>query len=180
MECLEEFVEHMHTRDDVGIGTSVDLWRLRIQRMRPTVDVNMRSGHCLVSSVTFVLFEWESLATSMESHGEVWWKRGSFHGVPWTAQFWMRGWSSDRTAGNGCSGMHVPSVSRQLAADAVVCTVSQCHDSWYWKALDSRSSEVSVLISGRLRRMVIEVFGKHSGEYHEFQFCLLSRLVLHR
>ena len=76
--------------------------------------------------------------------------------------------------------MHVPSVSRQLAADAVVCTVSQCHDSWYWKALDSRSSEVSVLISGRLRRMVIEVFGKHSGEYHEFQFCLLSPLVLHR
>ena len=35
--------------------------------------------------------EWRSLAASMESHGEVWWKRGSFHGVPWTAQFWMRG-----------------------------------------------------------------------------------------
>ena len=76
MECLEEFVEHMHTRDDVGIGTSVDLWRLRIQRMRPTVDVNLRSGHCLVLSVTFVLY--------------------AFHGVPWrgVVETWQLPWSA--------------------------------------------------------------------------------------
>ena len=36
----------------------------------------------------------------------VWWKRGSFHGVPWTAQFWMRGWWSVSTSGYGCGGMH--------------------------------------------------------------------------
>ena len=41
----EEFVVHLHTRDDVGIGTSLDLWRICIQRMRPTVDVNLSSGH---------------------------------------------------------------------------------------------------------------------------------------
>ena len=91
---------------------------------------------------------------------------------------WYAPSHSDSTAGNGCSGMHRLTVSRQLATDAVVCTVSQCldswqrmqwcivsqcHDSWYWNALDSRSSEVSVLISGRLRRMVSEVFGKHFG-----------------
>ena len=70
------------------------------------------------------------VATSMESHGEVWWKRGSFHGVPWSAQFWTR-------------------------------VLMDGHGSWYWNALDSRSSEVSVLISGRLRRMVSEVFWKH-------------------
>ena len=75
------------------------------------------------------------------------------------AEFWW----SDTTAGNGCSGIHRLTVSRQLATDAVVRIVSQCHDSWYWNALDSRSSEVSVLISGRLRRMVSEVFGKHFG-----------------
>ena len=45
------------------------------------------------------------------------WKRGSFHGVPWTAQFWMRGWWSDTTAGNGCSGMHRLTVSRQLVLE---------------------------------------------------------------
>ena len=91
------------------------------------------------------------------------WKRGSFHGVPWIAQFWMRGWWSDTTPGYGCSGMHRLTVSRQLATDVVVCTVSKCHDSWYWNALDSRSSEASVLVSGRLRRMVSEVFVKHFG-----------------
>ena len=36
---------YLHTRDDVGIGTSVDLWRICIQRMKPTVDVNLSSGH---------------------------------------------------------------------------------------------------------------------------------------
>ena len=46
MECYEEFVVYLHTRDDVGIGTSVDLWSICIQRMRPTVDVNLSSGHC--------------------------------------------------------------------------------------------------------------------------------------
>ena len=45
MECYEEFVVYLHTRDDVGIVTSVDLWRICIQRMRPTVDVNLSSGH---------------------------------------------------------------------------------------------------------------------------------------
>ena len=29
-----------------GIGTSVDLWRICIQRMRPTVDESLSSGHC--------------------------------------------------------------------------------------------------------------------------------------
>ena len=67
---------------------------------------------------------------NLQSHGEVWWRRGSFHGVPWSAQFWIR-------------------------------VLMDGHDSWYWNALDSRSSEVSVLISGRLRRMVNEVFWKH-------------------
>ena len=39
--------ENLRTRDDVGrIETSVDLWRICIQRMRPTVDVNPSSGHC--------------------------------------------------------------------------------------------------------------------------------------
>ena len=61
--------------------------------------------------------EWRSLAASMESHGEVWWKRGSFHGVSWTAQFWMRGWWSVSTAGYGCSGMHRLTVSRQLVLE---------------------------------------------------------------
>ena len=42
----------------------------------------------------------------------------------------MEGWWSDTTAGNGFSGMHRLTVSRKLATDAVVCTVSQCHDSW--------------------------------------------------
>ena len=67
------------------------------------------------------------VATSMESHGEVWWRRDNFHGVPWSAQFWIR-------------------------------VLMDGHDSWYWNALDSRSSEVSVFISGRLKRMVNEVF----------------------
>ena len=71
------------------------------------------------------------------------WKLGSLHGVPWRARMetsqlpwspmdcsvWIRGWWSVSTAGNGC-GMHCPSVSRQLATDAVACTVSQCLDSW--------------------------------------------------
>ena len=46
MECHEEFVVYLPTRDDVGIGTSADLWRICVQRMRPTVDVNLSSGHC--------------------------------------------------------------------------------------------------------------------------------------
>ena len=84
------------------------------------------------------------VAASMESHGERVWKRGCFHGVPWIASVetwqlpwspmdssvWIRGWWSVSTAGNGWSGMHRLSVSRQLATDAVVCTASQCHDSW--------------------------------------------------
>ena len=47
----------------------------------------------------------------------VWWKRGSFHGAPWTAQFWMRGWWSVSTAGYGCSGAYRLTVSRQLVLE---------------------------------------------------------------
>ena len=65
---------------------------------------------------------------SGRTRGDVW-KRGSFHGVPWTAHFWMRGWWSDTTACNGCSGMYCLTVS-QVATDAVVCTFLQCLDSW--------------------------------------------------
>ena len=43
---------------------------------------------------------------------------------------WYAQSHSDTTAGNGCSGMHSLTVTRQLATDAVVCTVSQCLDSW--------------------------------------------------
>ena len=78
------------------------------------------------------------------------WKRGSLHGVPLIAQF----------------GYAVGGVSRHLATDAVVCTASQCLDSWQRiqrNALDSRSSAVSALVSGRLRRMEIDMFGKHFG-----------------
>ena len=47
MECHEECVwGYLHTRDDVGIGTPVGLWRICIQRMRPTIDVNLSRGHC--------------------------------------------------------------------------------------------------------------------------------------
>ena len=98
----------------------------------------------------------------------VWWKRGSFHGVPWIAHFWMPGWWSVSTAGwqwYGCSGGCT--VLSRVSTAGNGCSgrhrLSQCLDSWYWNALDSRSSEVSVLISGRLRRMVSEVFGKHFG-----------------
>ena len=37
---------YLHTRDDVGIGASVDLGRICIQRTRPTVDMNLNNGHC--------------------------------------------------------------------------------------------------------------------------------------
>ena len=72
----------------------------------------------------------------MESHGERVWKPGSFHGVPWIAQFGYgvggvsRQLATDAvvapslsvsTAGNGCSGMQRLTVSRQLVTDAVEC-----------------------------------------------------------
>ena len=82
-----------------------------------------------------------NLAASMESHG---------------LRSLDAGLVDVTTAGNGCSGMQRLSVSRQLATDAVVCVVYRCLDSWWWiqwNALDSRSSEVSVLVSGRLRRL---------------------------
>ena len=36
-----------------------------------------------------------SRATSMESHGEVWWIRGNLHGVPWrgVVETWQLPWS---------------------------------------------------------------------------------------
>ena len=47
MECHEECVwVYLHTRDDVGIGTPVGLWRMSIQRMKLTFDVNLSRGHC--------------------------------------------------------------------------------------------------------------------------------------
>ena len=111
------------------------------------------------------------------------WKRGSFHGVPWIAsgEVWQPPWSpmercggnvaasmeshgqlssgcgvwwSDTTAGNGCSGMHRLTVSRQLATDAVVCTVSQCLDSWQrmqwysWQRMQWYASSHSVTTAG--------------------------------
>ena len=106
----------------------VETWQLPWNPMdcewRSLAASMMSFGECVVATWQLpwspMDSEWRSLAASMESHGEVWWKRGSFHGVPWTSQFWMRGWWSDTTAGNG-------------------------------------------FISGRLRRMVSEVFGKHFG-----------------
>ena len=68
----------------------------------------------------------------------------------WQRMQWYAPSHGVTTAGNGCSGMQRLSVSRQLVMEQ-------------WNGLDSRSSEVSVLISGRLRRMVSEVFGKHFG-----------------
>ena len=59
----------------------------------------------------------------------------------------MRDWWCDTTAGNGCSGMHRLTVSRQLATDAVVCTVSQCLDSWQqmqWYASTQRVTTAGV------------------------------------
>ena len=129
--------------------------------------------------------EWRSLAASMESHGEVWWKRGSFHGVPWTVQFWMRGlvewhdsWQrmqwyasshSVSTAGNGCSGMHRLTVSRQLVLECPGLSIKWSICSYQWTS--ETDGERSVWET--LRSCVLM-------EYHEFQFCLLSRLVLHR
>ena len=87
----------------------------------------------------------------------------------WQRMQWYATSHSVSTAGNGCSGMHRLSVSRQLATDAVVCNVPQCLDILYWiqrNALESRSSEVSALFSGRLGRMVSEVFGKHLGDLY--------------
>ena len=67
-------------------------------------------------------------------HGElVWIARVETWLLPWSSMdssVWIRCWWSVSTAGNGCSGMHRLSVSRQLATDAVVRTASQCHDSW--------------------------------------------------
>ena len=85
-------------------------------------------------------------------HGElVWtervWKPGSFHGVPWIAsvETWQVPWSPMDSSVWGW------------------WSVTTAGKRMQWNALDSRSSEVSVLISGRLRRMVSEVFGKHFG-----------------
>ena len=43
---------------------------------------------CLWTRVVWKTFGtsdvWRSLATTMESHGEMWWKRSSLHGVPWS------------------------------------------------------------------------------------------------
>ena len=70
-------------------------------------------------------------------HGElVWtqrvWKPGSLHGVPWRAQF----------------GYAVGGVSRQLATDAVVCTVSQCIDSWQLMQWYATSHDVTTAGNG--------------------------------
>ena len=47
MESHEEFVGGIYTLVKLwGIGTSVDLWRICVQRMRPTVGESLSSGHC--------------------------------------------------------------------------------------------------------------------------------------
>ena len=65
----EEFVVYLHTREAVGkIGTSVDLWRICIQRMRPTVDESLNSGHC-ESVVTRLV-----LISCVSDHALAWFK----------------------------------------------------------------------------------------------------------
>merc|ERR1712107_908355 len=103
-------------------------------------------------------------ATTMEYHGEMWWKRSSIHGVPWIASgdVWQPPWSPmERCGGYVATSMEshgevwwkrgsfhgVP-----WSAQFWIRVLVDGHDSWYWNVLDSRSSEVSVLISGRLRR----------------------------
>ena len=68
-------------------------------------------------------------------------------------------------------------VTRQFATDAMVCTVSWCHDSWCLNVLDSRSSEISVPLDVRRR---VKCFGKHLRIVFSCLFCLLSRQMLHR
>ena len=62
MECHEELVNAVvdtlmeyHEKSELGrnrhtsgvlLGISLDLWSICIHRMRPTVDVNLSSGHC--------------------------------------------------------------------------------------------------------------------------------------
>ena len=56
------------------------------------------------------------------------WKPGTLHGVPWRARVetWQLSWSRMDSA----VWIRDWWTSRQLATDAVVCTVSQCLDSW--------------------------------------------------
>ena len=111
-------------------------------------------------------------------HGERVWKRGSFHGVqsiasvetwqlswsPMDSSVWILGWWSVSAAGNGCSGMHRLSVSRQLVMDTVErsglsikCSI--CSYQWTTGTDGERS------VWETLRRFVLM-------ESHEFQFCL--------
>ena len=153
--------------------------------------------------------EWRSLATTMEHHGEMWWKRSSLHGVPWTAsgEVWQLPWSPMERCGGfvatvpwrgvvetwqppwspmeKCGGKRGSFHGVPWSAQFWIRVLMDGHDSWYWNALDSRSSEVSVLISGRLRRMVNEVFWKHFRVVYSWStmsssFCLLFCLVAHR
>ena len=71
----------------------------------------------------------------------VWWKRGSFHGVPWISQFWMRGWWE--------------------------CLDSWLRMQWCARSIIVTTAVVSVLISGRLRRMV-KCLGKHFGSVYSW------------
>ena len=59
---------YLHTRDAGRIGTSVDLWRICIQQMRPTVDESLSSGHC-ESVVTRLV-----LITCVSDHALAWLK----------------------------------------------------------------------------------------------------------
>ena len=75
----------------------------------------------------------------MESHGERVWKPGSFHGVPLIAQF-----------GYGTGGRHDSWQRMQWYASFIgVSTAGDGYSGTPW----TRSSEVSVLVSGRLRRL---------------------------
>ena len=58
---------------------------------------------------------------------------------------WLRDWWSVTTAGNRCSGVQRLSVTTP-ATDAVVCTVSQCLDSW--QRMQWYAPSLSVTIAG--------------------------------
>ena len=77
-------------------------------------------------------------------YGEVVWKPGSLHGVPWRAR--VETWQLPRSPMD--SAVWIWLTSRQLATDAVVCNVSQCHDSWQRMQWYATSLSVSTAGNG--------------------------------
>ena len=106
------------------------------------------------------------VTTSMESHGEVW-CQDSWQRIQWSATSLGTRQSVHGCSGRqrlvgvtrqlvyGCSGMHRLTVSRQLVQQMqqVLRRLNGSRTAGVGMLLDSRSSEVSVLISGRLRRL---------------------------